>query len=83
MLFYISINSIKINLMWYSLELIMFKYVLAAMINNMSCLKFNKLVCLNSTRSGKYGSADSKTSIVSLGIYLCISSLMIPHQDET
>ena len=32
----------------------------------MFCLKFNKLVCLNSTRSGKNGSADSKTIIVNL-----------------
>ena len=32
--------------------------------NDMSCLKFDKLVCLSSTRSGKYGSADSKTIIV-------------------
>ena len=35
-------------------------------INEMSCLKFNKLVCLDSTQSCKYGSADSKTIIVKL-----------------
>ena len=32
----------------------------------MSCPKFNKLVCLKSTRYGKFGSADSKTIIVNL-----------------
>ena len=52
----------------------------------MPCPKFNKLVCLNSTRFGKYGSAYYKTIIVSLPIYKVFvwsSSLMIPLRAET